>query len=134
MLSTGIPVRLKENQEAVELAASGGFECGFDFGGMVAVVVDYGDVVDSAFDVETPTDTAKIGEALPDELHRNIEVEGHSSGRTRIADIVDTRRVGKAERSQIFAFVGKAKFARKPVQLDVADQQIGLAGSAISQD
>jgi len=38
----------------------------------VAVIVDYGDVIDRAFGVETPANSAEIVKALADELRRYI--------------------------------------------------------------
>src|SRR5215467_8239265 len=60
MLRTAKTVRLKQHQQAAELAAARGFERGLDFGGMMAVVVDHRDVVDRTFDVEAPADSGKV--------------------------------------------------------------------------
>src|SRR5258708_29423146 len=38
------------------------------------------------------------------------------------------------ENAEVIAFVGQAKFAPKPFQLDLADDQISLAGGAVSDD
>src|SRR6267154_1986911 len=59
MLRAGIAVRLEEHQEAIELADARGFQGGANLRGMMAVVVDHGNVVDRAFNVEAPTDTGK---------------------------------------------------------------------------
>src|ERR671923_241597 len=52
MLRARVAMRLEEDEEAVELATAGGIEGRTDFGGMMAVIVDDGDVVHHAFDVE----------------------------------------------------------------------------------
>src|SRR5580704_872110 len=57
-------VRLEKHQEAVELAAASGFECGANFDWVMTVVVDHGDVVDDALDVEAAADAGKFGEAF----------------------------------------------------------------------
>src|ERR1700730_4524525 len=59
--------RLKKHQEAVELAAASGFERGANFDRVMAIVVDHGDVVDDAFDIEAAADAGKFGEAFADE-------------------------------------------------------------------
>ncbi len=66
------PMRLKEHQDAVELAAARGFEGGANFHGVVAVVVNHGDVVDDALDIKAAADACKFGEAFADQVGRNI--------------------------------------------------------------
>src|SRR4029077_7499005 len=106
MLRTGEPVRLKEHEQAAEFAAAGGFECGANFGGVMAVVVDDGDVVDHAFDVEAAADSGEFREAFANQLGWNAEVKGHGGGSGGVATVVDARRMGKLEGAEIFAFVG----------------------------
>ena len=103
MLGAGIAVRLKKNEQAVELAPAGGFQRGFDFSRVMAVVVDHGDVVDGAFDIEAAADSAKVCQSLANQLYRNTQIEGDSSGSSRIADIVDTGRMREAEKPEILA-------------------------------
>src|SRR6266404_5022397 len=64
MLRAGIAVRLEKHQEAIELADARGLQGGPDLRGMVAVVVDHGNVVDGALNVEAPTDAGKFAQAF----------------------------------------------------------------------
>ena len=66
MLRARVAMRLKEHQQAIELAAAGGFESGANFDRVVAVIIDHGDVVDDALDVKAAADTGKIDEAFAD--------------------------------------------------------------------
>ncbi len=52
----------------IELAAARGFERGANFGGMVAIIIDDGDVVDYALDVEAAANAGEFCEAFPDEV------------------------------------------------------------------
>ncbi len=72
MLRARVAVRLKKNQQAVEFAAARGFECGANFGGVMAVIVDDGDVVDDAFDVEAAADAGEFGEAFANQIGRDV--------------------------------------------------------------
>src|SRR5713101_785421 len=60
MLRARVTVRLEEQQQAIELANARGFERGADFGGVMAVIVDHGNVVDRAFNVEAPADSREL--------------------------------------------------------------------------
>src|SRR5258707_1389783 len=64
MLRAGIAVRLKEHQQPIELADARGFQGGANLRRMMAVVVDHGNVVDRAFNVEAPTDAGKFAEVI----------------------------------------------------------------------
>src|SRR5580765_1362240 len=134
MLGSGIAMWLKEDQQPIELTASSGFERGTNFGGMVAVVVNDGDVVDGAFDVEATADAAKFGEAFADEVGRDAEIKRHGGSGGGVAYIVDTGRMREAEGAKVFAFIGEAEFAGQAFEANVADDQVGLAGDAISKD
>src|SRR5262249_5990477 len=74
-LRAGEPVRLEQDQQAVKLAATSGFERGANFGRVVAVVVDYSDSLDHAFDVEPAADAGKFGETFANQFCRHIEIE-----------------------------------------------------------
>src|SRR5690348_6092237 len=54
VLRAGIAVGLEKHQEAIELAAAGGFERGPYLRGMMTVIVYDCDVVHDAFDIEAP--------------------------------------------------------------------------------
>src|SRR5215468_2607984 len=97
MLRAGIPVRLEKNQQAVEFAAAGSLEGRFDFGRVMAVVVDHCNVVDRTFDIETAADSAKVGESLPDKIDRNVEIERDGSGSSGIAYVVNAGRMREVE-------------------------------------
>lgn len=72
MLGTRKSVGLEENEGAVELADARGFERGANFDGVMAVVVDDGDIVDDALDIEAATDACKFGEAFADQIAWDI--------------------------------------------------------------
>src|SRR5690348_2194891 len=130
----GKAVRLEEDQEAFELAAARGFEGGPDFGGMMAVVVDDRDVVDRTLDIEAPAHTGKSGKTFADEVGRHVEVERDGSRGGGVADVVHSRRMRQAEDAQVIALIGQAEFAAHALKLDIADDQVGLRGRAISND
>src|SRR6267142_122269 len=66
VLSACVAMRLKEHEQAIELAAAGRFERGADFHRVVAVVIDDGDVVHVALDVEPAAHPGKFGETFAD--------------------------------------------------------------------
>src|SRR5580765_4209689 len=51
-----------------------------------------------------------------------------------VAHVVDARRMEELENAEVIAFVGQPKFAAQPFQLDVADDEISLAGCAVRDD
>src|SRR5713101_3390054 len=134
MLRARVTVRLEEQPQAIELANTRGFERGADFGGVMAVIVDHGNVVDRAFNVEAPADSREFAEAIADQLRGHVEVEGDSRCGRGVAHIVDARRMKELENAEVVAFVGQAKFAAQAFELDVADDEIGLAGSAVGNN
>ena len=101
---------------------------------MVAVVVNDGDVVDGAFDVEAAADSAEFGKAFADEFGGNVEIERDGCCRGSVADVVNAGRVREAEDAEVVAFVGQAEFAGEAVESDVADDEIGLTGGAVGED
>src|SRR5258708_26858322 len=70
MLRAGVAMRLEEHEQAIELADARRFERGADFGWVMAVIIDYRDVVDHAFDVKTAAHARGFCEALPDPVCR----------------------------------------------------------------
>src|SRR5882672_9943912 len=64
MLRAGVAVRLEKHQEAIEFADARGLQGGPDLGRVMAVVVDHGNVVDGALNVEAPTNAGKFGQAF----------------------------------------------------------------------
>src|SRR5579862_1850696 len=134
MLRPGVAVRLEKDQQPVEFATAGGFESGFDFGGMVAVIVYDRDVVDGAFDVEAAADSAEICQAQANKLRGDIEIESDSRGGGCIADVVDAGRMRKHKQAEVFAFIGEAEFTGQASQFDVADEQVRLAGSTVREN
>src|SRR6516162_9915540 len=75
MLRARVTMRLEEHQKTVELATASGFERGPYLGGMVAIVVNHGDVIDRTLDVEATADPAEIRESLANQLSGNIQIE-----------------------------------------------------------
>ena len=65
-------------------------------------------------------------------LDVEIESDGGSGG--GVANIVNAGRMKEVEEAEVFAFVGEAEFAAEALVLDIADDQVGLGGDAISND
>ena len=84
----GVAVRLEEDVDAGEAAVAGGAEGGEDLGGVVAVVVDDGDVVDDAFDLEAAVDATEGGEAGGDLVGRDAELDADGDGGGGVEDVV----------------------------------------------
>src|SRR5256885_4384486 len=64
MLGAREAMRLKKNEKTIELAAARGVERGANFRGVMAVIVDDGNVGDDTFDVEAAADSGKFGKAF----------------------------------------------------------------------
>ena len=71
VLGAGVAMRLKEDEQAIELAASGRLERGADLDRVMTVVIDHRDVVNYALDVKTPAHTGKFDEPFADQVSRN---------------------------------------------------------------
>src|SRR5712672_2048477 len=134
MLRARVAVRLEKHQETIELADARGFQGGADLGRVMAVVVDHGNVVDRAFNVEAPTNAGKFAQAFANQFGGNVEIERDRGGGSGVAHVVDARGMEELENAEIVAFVGQPKFAAQPFELDVTDDQISLAGCAVSDD
>ena len=134
MLGTRIAVWLEEHQKAVELAHAGRFERGANFHGMMAVIVDDGDVVDHTSDVKTAANARKICETFANQVGRNIQVKRDGGCGGSVAHVMNSRRMRQTKQAKILAFVGQAKFAAEAIELDLTDDEVGLAGSAVRND
>src|SRR6266849_7568039 len=134
MLRARVAMRLKEHQQAIEFADARGYQRGADFGGVMAVIVDHRDVVDHAFNVEAAADARELAEPFADQFRGNIQIQRDGRGGGGVAHVVDARRVKELENAEVVAFVGQAKFAAQAFELDVADDEIGLARSAVGND
>src|SRR4029077_4439485 len=134
MLRARVAMWVEEHQQTIELANAGSFQRGPDFGGVMAVIIDYRDVVDGAFDVEAAADAREFAEAFADQFRGNVEIERDSCCSGGVAHIVDAWRMEELENAEVVAFVGQAKFAAQTFELDVADDEIGLAGSTVGDD
>src|SRR5712692_286890 len=134
MLRARVTVRLEEHQQAIELTNARGFERGADFGGVMAVIVDHGYVVDRAFNVEAPADSRESSEAIADQLRGHVQIKSDRCRSRGVAHVVDARRMKELENAEVVAFVSQAKFAAQAFELDVADDEIGLAGSAVGNN
>src|SRR5258708_3996949 len=100
----------------------------------MASIVDHGYVVDRAFNVEAPADSRESSEAIADQLRGHIQIKSDRCSSRGVAHVVDARRMKELENAEVVAFVSQAKFAAQAFELDVADDEIGLAGSAVSDD
>ena len=80
-----------------------------------------------ALDVEAAADAGKFREAHANQIGRNIEIEGDGRGGGGVAHVVNSRRRLQMEDAEIVAVIGQAELARQAEQLDVADDQVGLA-------
>src|SRR5258708_8944663 len=134
MLGSRVAMRLKENQQPIELAAARGFERGANLGRMMAVVVNQGNPVDGALDVKAAAYACELFEALADQVRGNIQIQRHGSGSGGVADVVNARRSGQTEFSQVVAAIGEAELALEALQFDVADHQVRLARRAVGDD
>src|SRR5260370_41022 len=63
VLGARVAMRLKEHEQAIELAAARRFERGANFGRVMAVVIDHGDVIDHALDIKPATHPSKLDSA-----------------------------------------------------------------------
>ena len=104
-------MRLKENQQPIELAAARRFQRGADFHRVVAVVIDDGDVVHDALDVKPAAHPGKFGETFADQIRGNIQIERHRRCSSSVAHVVHSRRMSQLEDAEIVAFVREPKFA-----------------------
>ncbi len=134
MLGAGIAMGLKEDEQAIELAAAGRFERGTNLDRMMTVVIDHGDLIDHALNVKAAAHAGKFDEAFADQISRNVQVQRDRGCRRRVADIVHARWMRQPKQTEIFTFVGQAKFAAQTLQLHIADYQIGLARRSIRND
>ncbi len=71
VLRAGVAMRLKEHEQAIELAAAGGFERGADLDRVMTIVIDHGDVIHYALDVKAAPHAGKLNEAFADQVSRN---------------------------------------------------------------
>src|SRR5229473_4741210 len=72
VLGAGVAMRLKEHEQAIELAAAGRFERGADLDRVMTVVIDHGDVIHYALDVKAAPHAGKFNEAFADQVSRNV--------------------------------------------------------------
>src|SRR5882724_8114874 len=134
MLRARVAMRLKEHQQPIEFAAAGRFQRGANLDGVMTIVINDGDVIHDALDVKTAAHSGKFGKAFADQVGCNVQIERHGSRGRSVAHIVHARRMSQLEETEIITFIGKAEFAVEPLQLYVADDQVGLARRSISDD
>ncbi len=65
-------MRLEQDQQTIELAATSGFEGGANLDRVMAVVVDNDDVVDHTLDIEAASNARKFREAFLDQVRSNV--------------------------------------------------------------
>src|SRR6266851_4438839 len=134
VLGAGIAMGLKEDEQAIELAAAGRFERSANLDGVMTVVIDHGDFIDHALDVKAAAHAGKFDEAFAGQVSRNVQVQRDRGCRRRVADIVHARRMRQPEQAEILASVGQPEFAAQTFELHIADYQIGLARRSIGDD
>src|SRR2546421_9032580 len=71
-LGACVAMRLKEHEQAIELAAAGRFERDANVGRVMTVVIDHGDLIDHALDVKSTAHAGKFEEAFADQVSRNV--------------------------------------------------------------
>src|SRR2546430_2725541 len=71
-LGACVAMRLKEHEQAIELAAAGRFERDANLGRVMTVVIDHGDLIDHALDVKSTAHAGKFEEAFADQASRNV--------------------------------------------------------------
>src|SRR6266849_109752 len=134
MLSAAVTMRLKKHQQAIELATAGCFERRANLDRVMTVIIDDGDAIDHALDVKTAAHSGKLDKALADQVSRNIQVQRDCRSRRRVADVVHPGRMCQPEQPKMFAFVSQPELALQAFQLHIANYEIGLTRSSISND
>src|SRR5436190_4983295 len=92
VLSARITMRLEEHKQAIELASAGRFERGANFGGVMAIVVNDGNVVDHALDIKAAAHAGKLSESFADHVSRRAHIEDIAGGRHSVANVVHAGR------------------------------------------
>src|SRR5277367_1787167 len=100
----------------------------------MAVVVDHGDVVHDALQIETAADAGKFCQAFTDEVRGNVQIERDRCSGGGVSHVMHPRRVEQTEQAEVFAAIREAELAVEALQLYVADDQVRLAGSAVGDD
>src|SRR6202163_854575 len=134
MLGARIAVRLEEHQQAIKIANFGGFQRCANFHWMVTVVIDDGDVVGHAFDIEAAANAGEFCQAVADQLDWHAEIQRHGRCGGGVAHVVNAWRVRQAEAAEDFALKSELELADQALQFYVADHQIGLTGRAVGDD
>src|SRR5665213_1497677 len=117
MFGARVAVRLEENQHAVKVAPTRGFESGANLSGVVAVIVDDGDVIDHAFHVKSAADSRKFFEAHANQFGRHVEVTRDRDRGGSVAHIMDSRRAIQMELSEVVAAIAVALYLNVPSEL-----------------
>src|SRR5438552_780822 len=111
VLSARITMRLEEHKQAIELASAGRFERGANFGGVMAIVVNDGNVVDHALDIKAAAHAGKLSETFADQVSGNVQIEGNGGGRRSVANVVHAGRMRQTEQAEVFTSVGELELA-----------------------
>src|SRR5215472_7712625 len=93
MLRTRVAMRLKKHQQAAEFASTGSFERSADFRRVMAVVIDDGDAFAHALDIEAAANASELGQAFPNQVRADIEIQSHGRSGSGVANVVHARRV-----------------------------------------
>src|SRR5258706_3249330 len=107
MLRPRVAMRLKERKQAVELAASRGFERRTNLRRVVSVIVHHGDIVHDAFDIEPPAHTSKFCQPFADQVAGYIQIKRYCPGGGGVSNIVDSGRVRQQKHSQVLTLVSQ---------------------------
>src|SRR5262249_11459877 len=111
MLRSRVAMRLKQNQQAIVMAAARRFERGADFHRMMAVVVNQRDAAMDALDFKTTSDAGEGLDAGADQVGRDVKEQCHRGGSSRVANVVNARRSGQMKDAKVIAAIGEAELA-----------------------
>ena len=113
ILRPRVAMRLKEHEQALVAAAARGFERRANLRGMMAVIVDQRDAANSPLISNRRPTPGKFREARADQIRGNIEREPDGCRGGGVTHVVNSRRRGQMEDSEIVAVIFQPKFARK---------------------
>src|SRR5690348_5948217 len=101
---------------------------------MMAVIINQSYAGECAFDFEAAANACEFAEALTDQFRGNVEIQADGGSSGGVAHIVNARRRRQHEMAKVFTMVREAESALEAAQFNFADDEIGLAGSAVGYD
>ena len=87
-LRARVAVRLKDDVDLAEAALPRRRQRGANLGGMMAVVVDHGDAVGAALELEAAIHAVEVGQAFADLVDRNVQSNADGDGGSGVAHVV----------------------------------------------